>query len=278
MQVLKRLFDFYIQASVHVAFAVICLHLVVAHWLNISPDKNYIFFLFGGTVCCYNFMKYGVEAKKYRIYKKNIFKCIVWFSSIVLIVTIIFAIRLPKKMYLYLVFFTVISALYALPFLPSSKNLRSLGGLKIFLVAFVWAGLTVWVPYVSKTGLQFSQIGFVFLQVFVLVLILFVPFEVRDLKNDPIALKTIPQRIGIQQTKYLGYLLIALFALLGFGRNHQPIYLVLLMSILLFFIVWRTHIKNKEYYASFWVEGIPIVFYLIVEFRAFLPKLFSYVL
>lgn len=278
MQVLKRLFNFYIQASVHVALAVVCLHLLVVHWLNILPNKNYIFFLLGGTICCYNFMKYGVESKKYRIHKKNIFKSIIWFSSIVFLITLIFAIRLPKKMYVPLVFFSVISALYALPFLPSSKNLRSLGGLKIFLVAFVWAGLTVLVPTINISSLELTNVIFVFLQVFVLVLILFVPFEVRDLKYDPIALKTIPQRIGIQQTKYLGYFLIILFALLGFGRNHQPIYLVVLMSILLFFIVWRTHTKNKEYYASFWVEGIPIVFYLIMEFKAFLPKLFSYVL
>lgn len=269
MQVLKRLFNFYIQASIHVAFAVVCLYLLVAQWLNILPDKNYIFFLFGGTVCCYNFIKYGVEAKKYRIDKNDNFKYIVFFSSIVLVITIIFAFRLPKEMYLYLVLFSVISALYALPFLPSSKNLRSLGGLKIFLVALVWAGLTVWVPYVSIANLDLTQVILVFLQVYVLVLILFVPFEIRDLKHDPVELRTIPQRFGSKQTKKLGYILIALFVILAIGRNHQPFYEIVVMTGILAFVIWKTNEENRKFFASFWIEGIPIVFYLMSKLWAY---------
>ncbi len=60
---LSRIFNFYLDTSIHVAFAVISLLLITNLHLNILPDQHLILFVFFGTIPSYNFVKYGVDAK-----------------------------------------------------------------------------------------------------------------------------------------------------------------------------------------------------------------------
>ena len=60
-----RILDFYIQASIHVAFAVVALLIVSCRILNIPFTWPLVFFVFLSTVGCYNFIKYGFEYHKY---------------------------------------------------------------------------------------------------------------------------------------------------------------------------------------------------------------------
>jgi len=76
MKLLLRFFNFYLDASIHVALAVFSLVYVTTITLNISINSHLIYFIFFGTIVCYNFIKYGVEADKYFLvanpYHKNI--------------------------------------------------------------------------------------------------------------------------------------------------------------------------------------------------------------
>ena len=65
MRVLKRIFDFYLDASVHVALSVVVLMDITAVFFGLEGDKHLTYFMFFATISCYNFIKYGIEAKKY---------------------------------------------------------------------------------------------------------------------------------------------------------------------------------------------------------------------
>lgn len=83
---LTRVFRFYLDASIHVAFAVSSLLLITTLFLNISPEQHLIQFVFFGTIPTYNFIKYGVEAEKYILLENHYHRQIQIFSLIILII------------------------------------------------------------------------------------------------------------------------------------------------------------------------------------------------
>ena len=62
MQFLKRLFDFYLNSSIHVALAVCSLTWITLVDFNSGVDLNIIYFIFLATISGYNFVKYFVSS------------------------------------------------------------------------------------------------------------------------------------------------------------------------------------------------------------------------
>ncbi|KQC31199.1 hypothetical protein [Flagellimonas eckloniae] len=264
MRFLKNSFNFYLDASIHVALAVVCLMGATSILLNIPMNFFLIGFTFFGTVVCYNFIKYGVEAKKYLIVSNIYHKNIQVFSFLCFAGALYFWFGLDKKIWTAILVLVLISMLYAIPFLPKAKNLRSLGGFKIVTVALVWTGFTVLLP-ILEAQLPFNWDFWVTaMQRFILVLILLLPFEIRDLQWDEKDLKTLPQVLGVRKTKKLGVLLTLLFFALTFLKDDIPqieytMRLILCVVLVLLFLSKRNF--KAKYLASFWVEGIPIFWY-----------------
>jgi hypothetical protein len=103
-------------------------------------------------------------------------------------------------------------------------------------------------------------------QRFIFVVVLMLPFEIRDLKYDSLKLATVPQRIGVKQTKILGLLLTLLLVLLEYLKDDIHLnYLASLLAIsviMLLFLKFSTQQQGK-YYCGFWVESLPI-FWLVL--------------
>lgn len=262
MRTLRTIFDFYLDASIHTALAVVSLVMVTALLLNIPIDFSLIGFIFCSTIVCYNFVKYGVEAEKYLIVSNVYHKNIQIFSFLTFVLALYFLVDLNSEIWLAVVGLGMISTLYAVPFLPKAKNLRSLGGFKIYVVAIVWVGFTVLLPVLeSKTPITWD-LWILFSQRFVLVLILILPFEIRDLQWDDKGLKTLPQVIGSQKTRVMGFLLIVLFILLTFLKDELSLRELVARFFVAIPLTVVFLLKNKmedSYFASFWVEGIPIL-------------------
>lgn len=261
MFVISAVFRFYLNASIHVALAVVSLYLVTTIDLNIVVNPHLIGFLFCATVVCYNFVKYGVEAEKYLIVAKPYHKPIQVFSFLIFGASLYFIQYLKFILWIFILLFTFLSALYAIPFLPNSKNLRSLAGLKIFLIALIWAGFTVVLPLVDNQ-MEWNMTSWTYIvQRFLLVLVLILPFEIRDLQYDTPDLKTLPQRFGIMRTKYIGYCMILVYFLMTLLRDGLVLSMVLqefFLCILLVVVLYSTEKQQQRYFSSFWVEGIPI--------------------
>jgi hypothetical protein len=58
MRFLKKLLDFYIKSSIHVAFAVFCLVKITNFELQINETNYYSLLVFFGTIVSYNLLKY----------------------------------------------------------------------------------------------------------------------------------------------------------------------------------------------------------------------------
>lgn len=267
MKLLKAVFDFYLDASIHVAFSVFALVQITAVTLNIPSDTHLSWFLFFGTIVCYNFVKYGVEAKKYVLVANRYHKNIQFFSFGVAVCMLYHAYFLSYQVWLGIAILALVSGLYAIPVLPRTKNLRSWGGFKIFIVALVWMGATVLLPVVASS-MDFSwDVKIVAFQRFVFVLILLIPFEIRDLKYDDPELKTLPQRYGVANTKVFGSFMVLVFFFSAFLKDDLSTVDVVskgILFLLLGVLMYATKRNQSNYFSSFWVEGIPIVWYMLL--------------
>ena len=265
MLIIKKSFDFYIKSSFHLGICVICLYLVNVLKHDIEVDYLIITFLFSSTIIVYNFIKYGYNLQNYSTAKISVLKMIhflSFFCGFALIYTLFF---LKFYTLLFGTFLFFICILYVFPMGNSKLNFRNLSKVKLFLVAFCWSASTVFLPLIEN-GLNNYYFTLIFsFQIFFLVIIYTIPFEIRDLHKDSIELQTIPQIFGIKKSKNICYYLIIVFSLLslinsGFGANFLS---DVILSIILFFIVYITKKNQSKYFSSFWVESVPIYWLLV---------------
>ncbi len=272
MNWLRRIFNFYLDASVHVAFAVFSLVRVSEIILNISGNAHLAWFLFFGTIGCYNFIKYGLEAEKYILVANHYHKNIQFFSFIAIALAFYHGYFLGFQTWAGLGCLLFFTGLYALPVLPQAKNLRSLSGLKIFVVALVWSGATVILPVLAAKHTISWDVCIESFQRFVFVLVLLAPFEIRDLMYDKPELKTLPQRFGVAQTKIFGALGAVVFFFLTFLKDDISISEVVVKGVLFLVLgslMFITKRNQSKYFASFWVEGIPFFWWILAIVSAY---------
>lgn len=270
MKFFGEIFKFYIEASLHVALAVACVTGVTFLKFKMEFDFRLCAVSFLATVVSYNFMKYGTKAKSYFMVSSAYLKSIqaVSFFSFALMVYFIWTLKL--KVLIVLGISGVLSALYALPLLPGNHSFRSLHGFKIYMVAFCWALITVIIPVVDDTLSFTKNVWIECIQRFVIVLALIIPFDIRDLKDDSLSLGTLPQRLGISRAKRVGYGLVLVFWVCGLFKEDikwNDIVINSVITLLVFFGIYYAKENQPAYYCGFWVESIPIgwfLFYLLL--------------
>ena len=266
MNLLYQLFKFYINSSLHVAFAVGSFTVITCINFNISIDYSLLLFVFSSTVVAYNFVKYYTLFKSLK--HSLSLKFIQVLSFLFLLIVIVCMFYLNMQSLVLFIILGVFTLLYSLPFLPQTKNLRDISGLKIFIIAFVWTGTTVLSPFFEQ-GLNHKLIEtdliWYTLSRFFLIIALTIPFEIRDHVLDSDDLKTLPQLVGVKSSKLIGGLLCVISLLcLNLGAGHIVLIELLLYIMVIIFITF-TSTTNSVYYTSFWVESIPI-FWLLFNF------------
>jgi len=270
MNVLKKLFNFYLDSSIHIGFSVYVLTYSTLVLFDFPYDEAVLYFTFYGTIVTYNFIKYGSSAKRYFFVTSSYRKWIQRLSFICFGLALFYAYHLQLRTLVWAIGLSILSSLYIIPFLPNQKNFRTLPGLKILIVALCWAGVTVVLPLVNVNAFQLNQSIILFLiQRVLLVLILMIPFEISDLKFDTFALGTMPQRIGVAKTKLIAYGWILLFVAIEFwqAKIYSTVFFSTIgLSVLLGIFVWQASIKKSKYFTSFWVESIPIVWFIALLF------------
>lgn len=275
MRILKHLFDFYINASIHVALSVCALTWITLLEFEISYDDTVLWFNFFATITGYNFVKYFGLAKFHHRSLANKLKIIQVFSFLCFVALCYYACKLEIKTWVYILLLGAITFFYAIPFLPrnifvdSNQNLRQISGLKIYVIGLVWCAVTVLLPIIDNKIAITVDILITTLQRFVFVLILMIPFEIRDLQYDSLKLSTIPQRIGIRKTKIIGVILLVVFFFLELFKDQTSTENVLVLGLfmlitMLFVLLARTN--QTKYYSSFFVEGLPILWLVLLLF------------
>ena len=262
MQIFKRFFELYIFGNIQVAFAAWALTKLTLFQLNINENYTAIF-VASSTLVSYNFI---------RLYRFQTIDS--WFSLwitknkkslITLLIIGLFGMfftlfYISLKAFLILIPFSFLTIFYSLPL--RSIPIRKIPFIKIFAIAISWAGATVLFPLASvNINLWTNEIVTLFFQRFLFTIIITIPFDIRDISYDKKSLQTLPQVIGIRNSKLLGMALIIGFSYLSI-YTHTSINSI--MVLLLFFGLVFANNKQHKYYSAFFIESIPIIWYFLI--------------
>lgn len=262
MRVLSALFAFYIQASFHVALSLISLLVFTWQLLGIPVSPAYCGALFFGSVAGYNAIKHGAEPWKHRKSRGQVNRAIYRVSLACGLLALALLTRLDLQTVLLLGLSGVIAALYALPVMPGFRNLRSFGLLKVGLVALVWTLVTLWIPLRDHGVFTERDLLVEGFQRLLWVSLLMLPFEVRDMQVDPPALRTLPRRLGLGRTRQLGWAGAVVFAAATLLKSHPAegeLWVKGVAGLLTGLGIQGSRQGQSPYYASFWIEAIPLV-------------------
>lgn len=184
-----------------------------------------------------------------------------------------YALQLNHSTRLLLLCIGLITFFYAIPLIPKRllfdehRNLREISGIKVYVIALVWALTTVILP-ILHNSIDFNKdVVVVFLQRSLYVIVLMLPFEIRDLKYDSLKLATIPQKIGIKYTKLIGVVLLVLVIICELVKtdvSKTAVQITLIQSGLTLLLLVFSHKDQSKYFSAFWVEGLPMLWLLLL--------------
>lgn len=212
-----------------VALCVTSLVYGIGSYFRLHHLELFALWSFTGTVSAYQLhrlfrlrqLKHTVRSNRRLLWMQNTYTFqIVWFIlNFITCLACMLYIPITKELIILTGLNALIVALYALPLPIIGNGIRNIPFAKNILIAISWV-LIVLIPFASDKHL--TRAGWEMpLLVFLAVFTQIIPFDSRDLAHDPKSLSTIPQLIGAQKARYVGFalLLIALSMqahLLGF--------------------------------------------------------------
>lgn len=240
---LRKILNFYIRSSIHVGLAVFCLvQLSNPQW------NSYSFLVLLGTIVGYNFLKYSEWFLSNKLFRFH-FIGILSVTLISALGFLLLFLQQDSSLQLDLIIAFALVVLY--PFI------RKKGWIKPFYVSFVVSYITLFIPLNRH-----EEIVLLFIQRFLLLSSVMIPFEILDSTTDAVAMKTLPHLFGIQRTKQIGYVLVILFCIVSFHALDclYPCFIYALSSVV---AIYFSTEKRSRYYTSFWVESLPGFWLLI---------------
>ncbi len=270
MRFFKKILDFYIFSNIHVALAGFSMTKITLINFGIQDNLTPLFVAFS-ILLSYNFIRfYEIKNNRLNWFKDWFFKKIneillLIILSIFGLITILFFTDFNPTSLLILFPFAFMTLFYVIPLFKIGKlevSFRNFPVIKIFSITVAWAGISVFFP-LAEAYYQFTSAVYLeFFQRILILLAITIPFDIRDVNADSISLKTLPQILGITNSKVLGTLLLFGFVLLEiFKTNFTDVGLlvVLIISMITGLFLWFSSPIRFRYYTSFWVESVPII-------------------
>ncbi len=164
----------------------------------------------------------------------------------------------------------IISLAYIFPVLKGGKRVRDVHFIKIFLIALVWAWITVTIPASVDDVIFENQAIAIFWERAFFIFAITLPFDVRDLLLDADQdVLTLPRVLGARGTRTLAgiaLLLSLILAIYNLGYVYTPlVWSGLVLSLLIaYYLIYHAHEKQPDYYFTGYLDGTMILQFLLV--------------
>ncbi len=235
---MTRFFDFLINSNLFISACALCLYLFYSIQMEVNFFISTPILVFALTYMAYHLLRFIPLQKGFVIdgNLKNFYQKHKWFFAISLpvkVVSILYGLYNLERLSLTLLIIAGILVLfYERIFIPRFE-LRSVPYLKSFVIGLVWA--------VIATSLNGEFNPALFIECFIFITLLAIPFDIKDLDFDTKnKIKTLPMLLGEKLTPILGILYLV-YALIVFYYTRE---LFLLISPLVY---WGLLIQSKKY-------------------------------
>lgn len=266
MKLIEKGVDYIIDSSIWVSLSVYALAYITYLNLQMPKSETVLYLSFFGTVFGYNFVKYFKLLKGEHLkFKVSGFKFMLFATVVSLVLSIYFFFKLKFNTQLFLIVPLLLTVFYTVSF--GRKTLRTQHGFKIYVIALCWVFVTVFLPVLEADVVIWGDAIIEAIQRLIFVIVITLPFEIRDIKNDDPSLGTIPQKIGVKATKILGVSLLFLFMVLSFFKDtitEKSIAVLFVITVFTIVLLLKSREQQWKYYSSFIVEGIPLVWWLLL--------------
>lgn len=261
--------NLFVFSNIFIAFAAASMTLQVCMLLNV-PGYTFFGLAFFGTLVLYNFHRLyrfrntrRAAAPRYQWIVKHR----VWLIFLVLVGIVggvILLQHLSKWSFTFLAALVFFGLGYVVEcFGKQKKALRDLPGLKIFVVAMVWAGFLVALPAIEHQIKPFPWV--LMLEKFLFIFAITLPFDMRDVAVDAPSQKTLPQVLGIKNASYLGVfscLMCICLAAYQWHDNLVSIGYLITQTLTYILAVWCLLLaqkKRNELFYSFLIDGLILL-------------------
>lgn len=284
---LKQVLDFILFSNVFIALCALSQGIMTYWFIQIKPDNAVLAILFFSTLAIYNF---SILLAKPKDPESSPFLKVRWIFkhyrlmlslSIISILSLI-ALSFFLSLYSLILLFILgsISIAYNLPIWGNEGKkygIRSIPGLKLFIIGIVWAGSTVLLPVFELENNQiitFQETLVLFLNRFLFIVAITIPFDIRDLFQDKQnELKTIPVIFGEKKSLWLCQFFLFSYLLLIFLFSPELDANFWALSISIFITGWlifKSRWEKNEYYYFLWLDGTMILqVFLLFVFNSF---------
>jgi 4-hydroxybenzoate polyprenyltransferase len=279
--------NFLIHNKILIALAAVALAIETEIELGLSPEfQPYLLIIFFATIFEYNLqpeifiITYATNQDDKKQQRKKLTVQTVCFLLIpALIVIVTFFLFINKNSQWLLLMLGLVTMTYSIPLIRIKNKfyrLRDIPFLKIFLIAFVWSTSTVVLPALqTNLTLRSADLLLIFIQRFLFVFVITLPFDIRDLDKDKLSgIKTIPMLLGIKKATNLAVLCLIIFTALCIAQYSDKKKFVLAAMIISAFSTYLfmklEKVKKSRYYHDFILDGslllqavLVVLFYCI---------------
>ncbi|MBU1372364.1 MAG: hypothetical protein KKG25_00850 [Bacteroidetes bacterium] len=286
LKAFQKYLDFLLFSNLFISLGAVAQGLVTYHLLGFKPSYLVLGFLFFSTLLTYNL---SILINKPKDYSASKFKRVRWIFghyrlnisiTIISVLSLIpLFLLLSLRSQILIIFLGILSMGYSIPIISIGKrkvSLRNVPGLKLFLIALVWALSSVALPILElQQNYQFtiSSPDFIILLVkrFLFVVAITIPFDIRDMFQDStFHLKTIPTVFGEKKANLLcqGMLIFYLVLLFLFqGNGFSTDFFALSFTIILAgWLIFKSKWEKNEYYYFLYLDGTLILQFVILFF------------
>ncbi|HKK75089.1 MAG TPA: hypothetical protein VJ953_08465 [Saprospiraceae bacterium] len=275
----EAVFRFLLYSNCWIAIAALSLsfqtEFLLVGKLSLRPLHGFIFF---GTVFIYATHRLVSLKRIQRAdWQERFFyiargqKWLYAYALFSLLVALAFYIWLSPKVKLLLLLPGVLSLAYVFPVLRGGRRVRDIHFVKIFLIALVWAWLTVLIPAFDLHLAQQWLIGPMTVERLCFIFAITLPFDIRDLLLDTQqSVKTLPGLIGMPATRRLATVLLSIMLGMIILSTYWDWYslwdalaLIITAGIALL-LIYRARPDQSDQYFSGWLDGTMILQFVLV--------------
>lgn len=274
---LRKFFDLLLYGNFWIAACAAAMTLQTQYLLSgrihYTPLVGFVFF---ATLLLYALHRivgipkvdqYVKDLERYRII--STFRGhIILYAALGMIGAACYFVRLTRPTQLAILLPALISLAYVLPVIGKAKRLRDIHYIKIFLIAIVWSFISVVLPTLEYDLFPRQPGGwwFMWIERALFIFAITLPFDIRDLRVDHSGgVKTIPGKVGIRKTRWIGLLalcLAAIAAAVNFytGTYGPGAFLGILLSFAVSYLLIHITFRFKhDYYFSGLVDGTMLL-------------------
>ena len=144
-------------------------------------------------------------------------------------------------------------------------SLRKVPLLKLVILSYIWASIASFYPALFLNISIFNrEVSTLFWIQFCFIMSITIPFDIRDfyldLKDNLI---TVPRIFGFKNAKRIATFFLVVFAILLLDYKIE-ILSVGILVVLALWLIWRSDRRRSNIYYGFWLDGLIILYFLLV--------------